>query len=204
MPFIPVPFGVRSSLIYLADSQTIVNTLTFRHPTVVPSITEITALNAALKTWYDASFKVNLPARTALVAINTISLESATGPGLFSGYPADPGTAGPNSDPYNVTWCASLRTALRGRNYRGRFYVPGLEPTIVTIPNLITAAAAAAIQAALGQLMTPANVAGFTWVVASRFLNKLPRAVGVANQINSIVGDLTLDSQRRRLPGRGA
>lgn len=201
--FIPVPNTVRSSLLYLLDNQTIVNTLHFNLATE-PTLAQMDALNTALRTWYTASFKPQVPSNVSLSAINTVGLWSQTAPSRLSVVsPLEAGTA-PTSFPANVTYCASNRTGLRGRNYRGRFYWPGMPSTYVTSTNTVTAAFVAAVQAALGVLLTPANVANFIWVIASRYFNKLPRATGIVTPVTAVVGDLTLDSQRRRLPGRGA
>ncbi len=202
--FIPIPQTVRVSMVMLLDAQKVVNTFHFSINTGV-DLTKMQALATAMHTWYTASYKPNLSTAIALSEINVVDLSSQTGPAFtLSISPVEPGTAGISPMPGNVAWCASLRTALRGRNYRGRLYVPGLSSNEVTFPNTILVGVAGAIQTALAQLMTPANVANFIYVVASRFLNKLPRASGVTNTITAIAGDLTLDSQRRRLPGRGA
>lgn len=204
MPFIPVPNVVRSSLIYLADNQVIVNTLHFYKAGGVV-LADMQALNTALHTWFTASLRGTLPSTTALSAINTVLLDSASSPSsLLAISPLEAGTAGAGAMPYNVAWCASLRTSLRGRNFRGRWYHPGVPTNQVVAPSSFLAAAMSGIQAALGQLLTPANVANFAWVIASRYFNKLPRVTGVANNVTAVTGDLTLDSQRRRLPGRGA
>lgn len=204
MPFIPFNGCVRASLLYLCDGQILANTL---HFTITPPITagQMSNLATALHTWYTASLKPNLTGTVALTGINIIDLTTQNSPGFFLPItPIEPGSGAGLTLPANVSWVATLRTGQRGRAYRGRFYTPTVAGGFQTGVNAITAAAVAAIQAALGQLLTPANVANFTWAVASRFLNKLPRATGITTPITSIAGDLTLDSQRRRLPGRGA
>jgi hypothetical protein len=46
---------------------------------------------------------------------------------------------------------------------------------------------------------------GWRWVVLSRYTAGAPRAAGVAFAVTrALFTDLTVDSQRRRLPGRGA
>jgi hypothetical protein len=43
-----------------------------------------------------------------------------------------------------------------------------------------------------------------TWCVVSRHLDGLPRDIGITRKITTVIlTDLTIDSQRRRLPGRG-
>lgn len=53
-------------------------------------------------------------------------------------------------------------------------------------------------------LMNSANFGGCVLAVASRRLNNAPRLIGVATEVIDVVlADDTVDSQRRRLPGRG-
>lgn len=204
MPFIPFNGCVRASLLYLCDGQILANTL---HFVITPPVT-VGAMNnlaTALHTWYTASLKPQITAAVALTGINIIDLTSQNAPGVFLPItPIELGTAGGAPLPANVSWVSTLRTGNRGRAYRGRWYHPTVAASFAAGVSGISAAAVAAIQAALGQLLTPANVANFTWAVASRFLNKLPRSTGITTAITSVAGDLTLDSQRRRLPGRGA
>jgi hypothetical protein len=42
-----------------------------------------------------------------------------------------------------------------------------------------------------------------TWVVLSKFFAKNPRSTAVATPITAVSADQYLDSQRRRLTGRG-
>ena len=59
-------------------------------------------------------------------------------------------------------------------------------------------------------LPSVATVAGYTWVVASRFSgvdaegDPIPRAAGITTPITTVlIVDNLVDSQRRRLSGRG-
>ncbi len=204
MAFIPVPLGVRSSIVYLAEGQICVNTLHFRFATV-PTVTNMANLNTALHTWYTGTLKATVPSNFGLSQINTVSLENQSAPSsVLSISPLEFGTSGTNSMPMNVAWCASLRTVNRGRNFRGRYYSPGVPTSFVSGTNSMNPTSAGQIQTALAALLTPANVANFIWVIASRYFARVPRVSGIMTDVNAVVGDLTMDSQRRRLPGRGA
>lgn len=205
VPFIPAPNCVRSSFVYNLDNQIVVNTFHFRFNTD-PTIIEMGSLNTALHTWYTASFKAAL--HTSLTLQQIVSVNLSTQTGAQSTLVLSPAEAGSNAGspllPSNVAWCASLRTLNRGRNFRGRLYVPSLTETLLSAANTLSVASQGTIQTALAQLMTPANVANFAYVVISKFLNNLPRTSAINTLITAIAGDQTLDSQRRRLPGRGA
>jgi len=58
---------------------------------------------------------------------------------------------------------------------------------------------------AFTQLITQSNVAGIPFVVVSKKSGGLPRAIGLSTPVQqSVIVDNILDSQRRRLPGRGS
>lgn len=97
-------------------------------------------------------------------------------------------------------------TAAVGRGGRGRVYWPIFLNVEFSLPDHVTAARAAAIVAALAafQVAVEGLVAGSKMVVVSTEFNKLPRVAGVTNPITAWgVPDLLLDTQRRRLLGRG-
>lgn len=203
-PFVPFFNAVQANLVYLMGGQRMENTFTFQLETQ-PTVAQMTDLATALHTFYTNHLKSSLTSAIALSEIVIVGLWAQNAPGytlVIS--PVEPGTASGVPAPYNVAYCASLKTNLRGRNYRGRKYVPGLPGTVFGSASNIDAAVAAAINAALAWLLTPANIADFIWCIASRWLNKSPRATGVLTGVTAVSGDLTSDSQRRRLPGRGA
>jgi hypothetical protein len=202
-PFVPAPNMVRTSLVFLLDGQIVVNTFNFRFNTQ-PTIIEMGNLNTAMQTWYNASYKPVCPSSAVLNQINTIGLWSQSAPGVL--LPVSPGIAGTSTPalPANGTYCSSIRTLSRGRNFRGRSYLPGLPQTALSGISSVTSGFAGNIQTAIAQLMTPANVANFAFVIISRWLNNVARGTALDTLVTAITGDLTTDSQRRRLPGRGS
>lgn len=211
MPFVPVPNTVMVEIRYLLDLQHIENTLYFESATA-PDPTSIAALLDAVFDWWDANLQPLIPVAVELSELVGTDLTSATGPQV-SISPAGPplGAVNDPSLPNNVSLAISFRTALRGRSFRGRNYHPALWETGV-IKNTVQDTIVAAIQAAYSALITDAGVAaaGFTWVVVSRFSGvdgdgkPIPRVTGVTTPvISALVVDPTIDSMRRRLPGRG-
>lgn len=120
----------------------------------------------------------------------------------FSGASAAGG--GGDAMPNNVASCFSLRTGLPGRSNRGRLYIGGIPRDAVT-ENNITAGFRNSMLTALGNLIGQDSVAtGFIWSVLSRQQNNLPLAAGISRPITVVITtDSVVDSQRRRLPGRG-
>lgn len=104
----------------------------------------------------------------------------------------------PNGTAVVVKWT----TAARGRSYRGRTYHFGLTQSQVTLNNL-EPAARTAIGASYNTMFTQMQARGWPMVVASRVNNGVLRTTGVATVITGWSIDPVIDSQRRRLPGRG-
>jgi hypothetical protein len=113
------------------------------------------------------------------------------------------GSGAGSSVPLNVSWVASFRTALRGRSFRGRNYIPGLLSSILTAPGTGSAATLAGIAAAYVLHLITSPPTGWTWVVASHFTGGSPRANALLTPITSVIIDTFVDSMRRRLIGRG-
>lgn len=121
---------------------------------------------------------------------------------------ANSGTAGGAivaSDPNNVTLAISFRSGMTGRSFRGRNFIPGLPGSSIS-NNRVSATLANALAGAYEILMGEDSVAtGFTWGVISRRTGGAQRPSGIVTPITQVVVvDTIVDSQRRRLPGRGA
>jgi len=109
--------------------------------------------------------------------------------------PQEGGEANP-ALPGNVAFCISLRTALAGRRFRGRKYITAIPETAVT-GNTLDSTHVADILSGAATLMADLTANGTPMSVFSRTGLTL---VGVT----AIVAvDNTVDSQRRRLTGRG-
>jgi hypothetical protein len=114
--------------------------------------------------------------------------------------------------PNNVALCMSIRSAARGRSARGRNFIPGIPKDLID-ENTVASGNVAAYEDAYAGLIGIGGDSGFSQVVVSRFSGftivdgkkvPTPRVSGVTHDvINSYVVDPTIDSQRRRLPGRG-
>lgn len=97
-------------------------------------------------------------------------------------------------------------TAGYGRSNRGRVYWPVWEVAMLSSADHVSTTARSAIVAALtdfqGDIQTSSSPAKLS--VLSTVTNKVPRSSGVAAEILSwSVFDTVIDSQRRRLVGRG-
>jgi len=105
------------------------------------------------------------------------------------------GTAAGFSNPGNVAYAASWRTGHPGRRYRGRTYLTNMSEGETT-GDTITSGLLSTITAFAIEFLVPRVLGAFKSAVGSR--------VGqFSTPITGFVLDPTLDSQRRRLAGRG-
>jgi hypothetical protein len=211
MPFVPVPNAAMVEIRYLLDGQQIENTLYFESGAAITQ-PSLLALVGAVFDWWQTNLQPLLPLALQLAEISATDLTSATGP-QASLVPAVDELGAVNSPqlPNNVSLAVSFRTALRGRSFRGRNFYPALWEAGVdenTVQPTIITAIHSAYTALIGD--TGVSDAGFDWVVVSRFSGvdsagkPIPRITGVATIITTVViVDPTIDSMRRRLPGRG-
>lgn len=205
MAFIPVNETVQAEVRMLLDDQKIENTLYF-HKIGGFDVSAGVALANALLLWWTEEFRVQISNEVALREIYLTELSSIDSWTWTQAAPtpAPVGSQNLPATPSNVALCVSFRTAKRGRSYRGRNYIAGIPRDNVS-SNEVSAGAATGLVSAYNSLMDLATDAGGQWVVVSRYHNNAPRAAGVHQAITSVViVDRTVDSQRRRLPGRGS
>lgn len=202
--FVPTNYAVKARLHFLWQNQKVENGLWFMN-NAVSNWTGAERLQLAddLKTWWDTQYKTNIPSDVSLSAIEVINQESNSAPSSQRVYtPPSPGLSA-GSSALNVTLALSARSDQRGRSYRGRLYVAGIIAGNMVNPGTLSTAGVSALVSALGWLMTPANLHNKIWVVISHFANHVARAAGFPSTITAVTADTLLDSQRRRLIGRG-
>lgn len=205
MPFIPVPNGVQAEMRYTQDGQKVENVFWFIRDDAVDPETSAQDIATFLLDWWNNSIKTLQASAVSLREIYVTDQSAANGFAytLTAGLPA----AGANVNeplPNGVTACVSLRTALRGRSYRGRSYFIGLTENNV-LGNTLGAQFVTALLAAYDSLVTDSTLNGYPLAVCSRFSGGNPRPSGILTQVrDALLIDSVVDSQRRRLPGRGA
>jgi len=202
MAFIPVPGCLQAELRYTLFGQRIENVLYFEASR--PDQPAMAALALALQAWWVDEIAPFVSVQLVLNEIYITDLTTDSGQ-TYSGIIAG-GSGGEISDnalPGNVALCVSFRTANRGRSYRGRNYVPGLAETSVA-GNTVEPTVVNGLQSGYGALISAAAGAGYPWVVASRYSGGDPRPAGILTRVTGArVVDPYVDSQRRRLTGRG-
>jgi hypothetical protein len=170
----------------------------FTESTVVPDSSNAADMADALEAAHLSSnlddFQVN---DVTLAQVGVRNLNFANQPEILAPTTAA-GISTGDPLPLMVSLCVTLRTALAGRSFRGRVYIPGwTEGANDTLGNPSAAAAAAAldfIDDFNGQLSTV--IADMQLGVASRKLSEVNVVTTTAMR------DLIWDTQRRRvIPG---
>lgn len=205
MPFVPADNVAQVAARYTVSGQQVENTLYFEH-TSEPDEAALLVIATFVGSWRDTFLKAIQGAHCSFREAYAVSLQTAFSP-TATYTPASPiaGTYSGTPLPNNTTLAVSFRTNGRGRSARGRNYAVGLTETALssTLGQAVQATYAADIIEAYEYLLTD-TPADWSWVIVSRYVNGSPRANGLVIPVtNVILTDLTVDSQRRRLPGRG-
>lgn len=204
MGFQPVPNTASVEFVYWNGKSYAENVLHYKRP-VAWTLFDMQTFAAQLRAWYVAEVKPIAPATLFLskIIIKDLTTQFGTAIEYTAGMPL-PGDNGSPMAPMNVTAAVKLVTGLRGRSYRGRVYVVGLTKTSVE-GDVLTGDAVANWKGIYESLLAEKIEAGDPgWCVVSRWENLVPRVEGLATPIVSIEVEPTVDSQRRRLLGRGA
>jgi hypothetical protein len=202
MAFVPTPNTVRV-IFQFAYGESIVE--------VTIAITKATAWTGAdfddlmpeLQTWWDTELKPYMTGAIALTNIKATDISSETG--TVRELPIVPPIAGTGDAatlPANAAYVTTFNTPLRGRSYRGRAYLPGIPQNKRVGAQDVDPTWAANVIAAFSYINSYLEV-GWFHAVVSLFHDLFPRVTGVATPITSYAGDFHIDSQRRRLAGRG-
>ena len=204
MGFVPVPNVVQTNVRYTYFGEQCENTLYWETGTATtPAI--VGGIAAVLLNQWGTVVMPLLSQDLTLREVYAFGLDSASAPSATAtpgGGPIAGGVANPGL-PGNVALCVSFRTALRGRSFRGRIYLPGITEGMV-VGNLIAEATATRIVNAVNTVALEVEDSWAPHCVVSRYENNAPRTTGISTLVTSYgVSDLSVDSMRRRLPGRG-
>lgn len=204
MPFVPTPNVALCELNYDWDGQRVNNTLWFENQGVEFDITTLGTLANALSTYWQGSMMLELSNQITFRGVIAYAQFSDTAPAVASAGVSVDGLVGDSTQANNVSWAVKFNTAARGRSGRGRNFVPGI-PKASIVRNTVDAAFASNILLVYNNILVEPTLADFAWVVVSHFSGGAPRAAGLVQAVTGATySDLTVDSQRRRLPGRGS
>lgn len=204
MAFVPVPNTIQVDVLFELDGQRVEN-IHYYELDVAPTITQVADLLATIREAIETELMPLLSSSltlvelvgTLLTAIDSFSISNVVTPPVAGGNTVQ-------ALPSNVSYTITKQTALRGRSFRGRNYVVGMTEDAINI-NTINPTFRTDLLTVWELLRVVGNPDGWTQVVVSRVANGVERTTGVTTPVTSVTTfDATVDSQRRRLPGRGA
>jgi hypothetical protein len=205
MTFVGKANCVQANLRFTLLSQQIENTLYFEYKagSVTPAL--MNTLGDDLITWWVANIAPEVTTDMTFREVYLTDLTTQTSPTVTAttGLPSA-GTLSGDPVPNNVALCVSFRSSGRGRSSRGRNYISGIPEGYVSGNDIDTTLADALVLAYEGLQDAATFTDDWTWIVYSRFQNGDPRPEALIAPVDAVVlTDYVVDSQRRRLPGRG-
>ena len=207
MAYQPVAATALVELVYQVGTTIQENTLYFRHAATSWTPVELTTLGNEMAAWWEASIAPLASIDVSLVRVDVTDLSEQFGSKVVIPLdPAVPGEASTDRLPSNVSMAVTFTTGKRGRAFRGRNFVVGLVEGQVN-DDQVNGSAVSLYLAAYNALLVggSSQPTDATWVVVSRVVNQVVQMpTALTNPVlAAVVADDIVDSQRRRLPGRG-
>ncbi len=204
MAFIPAENTARVELVYNDIGQICENVyhVLLDHQ---PTASDLTDICDAFVSWWDTDMQpiVSVGCQLFKIIARDLTEEGGVGIEYTTGLPLT-GT-GTSSLTTAITLATKWSTGLSGRSFRGRSYFVGMPADALSAdPNIVSTTFASNADAAAEALIGTMIAGGWQLVVASFFHNLLPRTSAVLTPIISASVDRFVDSQRRRLTGRGS
>jgi hypothetical protein len=201
----PIPDVVEVVLRLKYAGQEVRNVMHFGPGTPGTPIAE-SVVGQNVADWWKSQLRPHIPNSVELYAVDARYLGAAEDAGTIvtAGLPST-GAYANESLPNNVAACVSIVTAKRGRAFRGRIFHVGIGVDQVG-GNILNADYVVNIRAAYEKLLSTESggVEGLGLAVASFQLGANWRSpTGLYTLATGIIINNVVDSQRRRLPGRG-
>jgi hypothetical protein len=202
VPFIPVPNGVQLCFDFVTAGQNWQFCLNLRKSAGSPTPTDLSNITDIARDWLIDTLLPDLHEDTTArqVRATDVTVDGGTQDIRLVGEAGEV-TGDPAAN--NACVVISQRTAKRGRSYRGRAYLSGMGGSLVNSATDISSGAASSYATDFAALQTELDTNGFDVVVASRQHNGVVTNPAATNEVIAFVVDTHLDSQRRRLFGRG-
>lgn len=199
--FVPVDKGIEVAARFLLDGQRVQTSFWFQS-IGIPNATNLEDAVSIITQWWDG-IHVHLSTALTITEIQGYDRTAQVRPSFVQTIFIDGnGDIVGDFAPSNVAMCVSLLTGYGHRSGRGRSYLMGI-PDGEVIGNTFDPPFVNQIKQAYDNIIVTAISYNLTYVVASRYHDKEPRPLGVCVPITNTRIDPTVDSQRRRLPGRG-
>lgn len=211
MAFQPCPETAEVRIQANLFGQTVENVLHARVSTT-PDEAELNEVKSAVNDWVLGPYATNLPTALHFDNITVTDLNTSTGAQVVQDLTGNSGLADVGIKTNQDTFCIKLTTGHRGRSMRGRFYVFAITLGFYdgTDPNMLSTVGQTtwvyALQTFIDDMITASHPLG----VLSRYDKALyptpphlrPEGI-LTDYVSATSTDRTVDSQNRRLPGRG-
>lgn len=204
MLYIPVANTAKVALDLVMGANAVAQTLYFLKGAGWTQ-TALEDLGGSVLSWFSSNILPYLHSTSALRGAQVTDLTTDSAPSVYVAHTSlEAGGVSTGSPlPGNATMVITFRTAQRGRSARGRNYIIGLPATETNGLDRMMTTWVSNILDGYADLSVVETGTSTTHVVVSRFHNKVPRSSGVTIEINEYTCDGVIDSQRRRLTGRG-
>lgn len=206
MAFVPAPNIAQVEWRCTRNGQQIENRLMV-NMLADPTSNMLTALAVTMWDWWENIHAPHISDEVLLREVVVTYLGVANG--LQVTYAPDTTTTGVltvGALPNESAFCVSLRSGLRGRSARGRWYTVSVVFDQMVDANFLTSTAVSDFVADLNALLTEITNSGYLPVIVSYRTNNAPRVGGPVYFIitNATAVDAGVDSMRRRKPGVGS
>jgi len=209
MPFNAIPNCALAKLEYRFRGQQCFNDLWFLKEAGSISLLDMVGLANDVQSKWGDNIVDQLSGDLTLLRTIVRDMSIENGLEVISTEAAFPGGA-TDALPNNVAACVSLRTGFAGRHYRGRIYLPGIPRSAVSENEYITDFMNGMLLQLSAFTGPDAMSVGWQLVVVARQQTLTPGADpvpipgGIVTPVQQFIfTDNVVDSQRRRLPGRG-
>jgi len=201
--FIGEPTSARTRMVYTLDSQQVMNVFYFQAAAAF-TFSDLTNLNEEVYSAWVANLKPQQPENLRLEYIESTAMDSGE-PFQATKSVGEEGTNTTSPPlPSNVTLSIAFKTGLAGRSNRGRMYwLQLLEGQVIN--NTVGSGFLTTLQGAIVDFFEAIETGTSALHVVMSFCNAGEwRTVASALPVEDyIIVDAVVDSQRRRLPGRG-
>lgn len=203
MPFTPSSGVVEVEMLFTKDEQNIEMTFHVKvDGSVVIGI--LNTIAGVFSDWWDDHLRNGAASALTYRGSRLTDLTTATSLSTVVPYVGStPNGAGTSPLAGNVTAAVTKATASRGRSYRGRNYMVGLDATLTSDVDHLSTGGVANLVGSWGALLSALDDNSTPLGVLSLFSGGSRRSSGLFTPVTTIRMDNTIDSQRRRLPGRG-
>jgi hypothetical protein len=205
MPFVPAPNIIMVEWRGTLAGQKCENRMMW-NVGGVPSHADLIAFATFAWDWWENTYAANITTSVNLREVVTTYMGDENGDQYT--YAPDTTTTGDVSSqalPNETSVCISLRSGLRGRSARGRWFMFGIPIAALVDANNISGSYASASVAALQTLINAVTTGGNMPVIVSYISGGVPRPGGPVYFTieTALLVDTVVDSQRRRKPGVG-